>query len=130
MGRALLNQLNDPFLEYWEYDLTSKKAREKYDSVIDHEYQKKIEEKVSEYIRTNLSFTVFKVNSKEERLSLESKLISTVSWCEECRASSHWLGSHSPKDKIVQSGLWLVNELYKSPFNFAGIEHLSKVIKG
>lgn len=130
IGRALLNQKKDPFLDLWELDLTTRKAKEKYSSLIDFNYQETIEDQVSQYIQSKFSFCVFEVKSKEERLQIESKLISTVSWCEECRPSKTWLGNASPKNKIVESGLWLVNELYKKPFDVAGIEHLSRLIKG
>jgi hypothetical protein len=130
IGRAMLNQRNDPFLKHWELDLTTRKAKEKYSSLIDLDYQKTIEAQVNEFIQTKFSFCVFEVSSKEERLEIESRLISTVSWCEECKPSKTWLGNASPKNKIVESGLWLVNELYKAPFNASGIEHLSRLIKG
>ncbi|MFO7884010.1 MAG: hypothetical protein R6U68_04240 [Desulfobacteraceae bacterium] len=130
IGRALLNQLNDPFLKYWELDLTTRKAKEKYSSLIDFDYQKSIENQVSQHIQDNFSFCVFEVQGKEERLEIESKLISTISWCEECKQSTSWLGNHSPKKKIVESGLWLVNELYKTPFDTSGIDNFAKLIQG
>lgn len=129
IGRALLNLRHDPFLKFWEIDLTTKKAKEKYSSLIDLRYQKNIESQVSQFIQTNFSFTVFEVENKQERLEIESKLISTVSWCSECSPSVNWLGNSSPKEKIVKSGLWLVNELYKTPFDMKDIERLSKLIK-
>jgi hypothetical protein len=130
IGRALLKKQNDPFLQFWELDLTSRKSKDDYSQQIDFNYQQKIESQVSEYIRNNFSFGIFEVASKEERLKIESKLISTVSWCDNCKPSSDWLGSSSPKAKIVQSGLWLVNELYKTPCNTSDIEHLSRLIEG
>ena len=129
IGRALLCQNNDPFLKYWELDLTTRKAKNKYSSSIDFGYQKNIECQVSQYIQSNFSFAAFEVISKEERLDVESKLISTVSWCDECKPSNDWLGNSSPKEKIVKSGLWLVNELYKTPFDAEDIEHLSRLIE-
>lgn len=128
IGRALLNQSNDPFLEYWELDLTTRKAKEKYTSSIDFDYQKNVEKQVSQFIQTKISFCVFEVNSKEERLLIESRLISTISRCQVCSPSTVWLGNYSPKRKIVESGLWLVNELYKTPFDAMGIEQLSRLI--
>lgn len=128
IGRALLKKQNDPFLQLWELDLTTRKAKDNYSQQINFDYQQKIESQVSKYIRDNFSFGVFEVASKEERLEIESKVISTVSWCDECKPSSAWLGNSSPKEKVVQSGLWLVNELYKTPCNASDIEHLSRLI--
>lgn len=128
IGRALLKKQNDPFLQFWELDLTTRKAKDDYSQQIDFDYQQKIESQVSKYIRDNFSFGVFEVASKEERLEIESKLISTVSWCDECKPSSDWLGNSSPKEKVVQSGLWLVNELYKTPCNASDLERLSRLL--
>ncbi len=117
IGRALLNKSKDKFLEQWELDLTSKKSKEKNLHLIDLSKQKEIEKKFTEYIQNNFSFIVLKIDDKKRRLESESKLISTVSLCRECRPSKNWLGLFSPKEKIVKSGLWLVNELYKEPLS-------------
>lgn len=130
IGRSLLKQSNDPFLEFWELDLTTRKAKDKYSYLIDFEYQKSIESRVTQYIQCNFSFCVFEVNDKTKRLEIESKIISTVSWCENCDPSKNWLGNFSPKQKIAESGLWLVNELYKTPFDASTIEDFSELIKG
>ena len=104
IGRALLRKRKDPFLKYWEIDLTTRKAKDQYSSQIDFTYQKQIETEVSQYIRDNFSFVIFEVNEKTKRLDLESKIISTISYCKECKPSNNWLGSDSPKTKIVESG--------------------------
>ena len=79
IGRAILNKENDPFLEQWNLDLTPKKERIKHSNNVDFDKQKQIEKLVSEYIQNNFSFVVFEVEEKEERLDLESKIISTLS---------------------------------------------------
>jgi len=117
IGRSLLNKENDPFIKKWNIDLTSRKAKEKYAHLIDFEKQNEIEKKVTEYIQNNFSFVVFQVENKERRLRLESKIISTISLCRECFSSKDWLGLFSPERKIRESGLWLVNELYKEPLS-------------
>jgi hypothetical protein len=124
IGRALLNKAEDPFLYQWELDLTTRAAKEKYQGQIDTHYLATIEKMVSDYLQTRFLFTVFEVQDKATRLNLESKIISTISKCEECKPSSIWLGLHSPKAKIRESGLWLVNELYKEPLNEAELESL------
>lgn len=87
-----MNKKHDPFFEKWEWDLTPK---------------------VSKYIQDNFSFVVLQIDDKKERLLIESKIISTVSLCDGCKPSKNWLGLYSPREKIKESGLWLVNELYK-----------------
>jgi len=113
IGRALLNKNKDPFLKHWELDLTTRNAKDKYSNLIDFEKQKEIEKRVTKYIQDNFSFVVFQIDNKDKRLEVESKIISTVSLCDECKPSPNWLGLSSPKEKIKESGLWLVNELYK-----------------
>ncbi len=126
IGRALLAKEKDPFLEDWNIDLTTRKAKERYGAKIDKEKLKAIEVKVTDYIQQSFSFVVIPIEDKDKRLSIESKLISTVSLCHSCQSSTDWLGQFSPKEKIQQSGLWLVNELYKEPMSekdLAGLQH-------
>ena len=126
IGRALLNKNNDSFLEQWEIDLTTKEARNKH--AIDDTRQEAIEKEVTRYIQESFSFVVFEVESKDLRLSLESKIISTVSLCPECKQSKEWLGNYSPIVKIKKSGLWLVNELWKTPLNDEDIKCIVKLV--
>ena len=128
IGRALLSRDKNPFLEKWELDLTPSEAREQPLDSIDIETQKKTERSVTRHIQGNFSFVVFEINDKHERLDMESKIISTVSLCEECRPSSNWLGLSSPKEKIRESGLWLVNELYKEPLSEKDMADLQKLL--
>jgi uncharacterized repeat protein (TIGR03803 family) len=83
--------------------------------------QQKIEKSVSAYIRDHFGFVVVQIDEKVERMRLESRMISTVSLCNECKPSPQWLGLASPKEKIRESGLWLVNELYKEPLSLEDI---------
>lgn len=128
IGRAILAQNNDHFLEQWEWDLTTRSNKDKYLPLLDLYKQNEIEKQVSAYIQEAFSFAVFEVDSKELRLELESKIISTVSLCDECKPSINWLGSSSPKQKIRESGLWLVNELYKTPLQGQSLEELKKLL--
>lgn len=130
IGRAILRKMEDPFLAQWEIDLTARKDKDKYSYKIDFDRQKEIESRVSQYIQKNFSFSVFCVKDKPRRLELESKLISTVSLCKDCKPSSRWMGNYSPKAKIRESGLWLVNELYKTPFSLQELKQFEKQIKG
>ncbi|MDP2833950.1 MAG: hypothetical protein Q8Q28_11805 [Pseudomonadota bacterium] len=112
IGRALLNKSRDPFLEQWELDLTTREARRKYEASIDISKQASIEMQVTSYIQERFNFVVIAMDGKESRLAMEARIISTISLCQECNPSGAWLGNWSPKSKIRESGLWLVNELY------------------
>lgn len=129
IGRALLNKDKDPFLGQWEIDLTTKKAKELYSNSVDSIKQEETEGRVTKYIQDNFSFVVFQLDNKDKRLEIESKIISTVSLCEECKSSENWLGNSSPKGKIRKSGLWLVNELWKTPLTGADMIELKEMLK-
>jgi hypothetical protein len=112
IGRALLTRAKDGFADQWEWDLTARKEKEMHGSRVDLDKLRATEKAVSEYIQAHFGFAVFRVDHKTLRLLFERKLISTISICQECKPSPSWLGLNSPKEKIRQSGLWLVNELY------------------
>lgn len=128
IGRAILNKGKDAFLGEWQLDLTTREAKNKYQGRVDLEKQKKIEREVSSYIQKNFSFVVFRVDDKDKRLRQESKIIGTVSLCKECGPSEGWLGLSSPVKKIRESGLWLVNELYKGQMSDGDVEEIRKAV--
>lgn len=126
IGRCLLNKTKDPYLSVWELDMTTRTARATHGSKLESSKQHSIEKEISEYMRENFFFGVIRVDDKDERLALESKIISTISHCKECQPSKGWLGLHSTKDKIRESGLWLVNELYKEPLSINDLNALKQ----
>ncbi|QQR92714.1 MAG: hypothetical protein IPJ89_00515 [Candidatus Iainarchaeum archaeon] len=117
IGRCFLNQAHDPYLEKWEWDLTTKKAKEKYTELIDAKKQDQLEKRISAYFQTNFRFVVFEVNDASKRLELESKLLSTIVQCEECHPSQQWLGNSSPIAKIKENGIWNVQGCNGQPLN-------------
>lgn len=127
IGRALLQRDGDPFLQQWEIDLTTRASRERYGADVDREKLASLEQRVSEVIQTRFRFAVFEIRDRQQRLHLESHLVSTVSLCTDCGPSEQWLGGHSPKEKIRQSGLWQVNELYKVPLAPEDLQQLREV---
>lgn len=127
IGRALLNQAGDPFLAQWEIDLTPAAARQRWGSTVSKQKLAEVEAAVTGYMQRSFSFAVVRIDDATERLALESKLISTLSLCEACQPSAAWLGNHSPKQKIRESGLWLVNELYKTPLTIEELAELQRI---
>ncbi|HEX8993855.1 MAG TPA: hypothetical protein VF803_01230 [Candidatus Paceibacterota bacterium] len=88
IGRALLARDNDPFLADWEIDLTPRAARAAHVDRINMAKQQEIEDRVSAYMRDAFSVALIPVGGKEDRLRLESRMISTVSLCPLCVPSA------------------------------------------
>jgi len=137
IGRALLNKDkdNNPFIKQWNKKNLAKKDKKAldFDEFIKHEEIekriKKLEKRVTEYVRENISFVTFRIDNKKKRLEFESKIISTVSLCDECKPSQNWFGLFSPAEKIRRSGLWLVNELWKTPLSEDDLIELKNILE-
>ena len=126
IGRCILNKQQNPYLSTWDIDMSPRKNKEKYSHLVDAEFERKIEKEISAYLRENFTFVILEVPNKEDRLLYESRLISTVSLCNECAPSPNWLGLYSPKEKIRNSGLWLTNELCKQPLTMEELDKIQK----
>ena len=124
VGRALLNRDDDPFIEQWNLDLTSSAAKKRYAGIVDFEKQRQVEQLVTDYLQSNLSFVCFQADDRDERLKWEERIISTVSLCDQCGPSVDWMGLHAPNPKIGESGLWLVQGLYKEPLSEGELDEL------
>jgi len=129
IGRCLLNKDNHPYLSHWDLDSTSKEDKMKNGHLIDKTFEQGLEKRISQYIQENLSFTVFEVTTKDQRLFWESRIISTLAAFPNIQSSDNWLGQFSPKDKIRQYGLWQVNELLNQPLNETEFNALTELIK-
>ena len=128
IGRCILNKENNPYLNLWELDITSKAEKEKNLKLLDLVFEKQIEKRISNYVQTNHSFCVFRVDTKEERLFWESKIVSTLAKSNELKPSANWMGNNSPKEKIRASGLWQVNQLYNASLTEQEFEQLKGII--
>lgn len=131
IGRSLLHKENNPYSKEWEYDATSREGKEKYAKLLNLELEKELEKRISTYIHENLSFVVFEVKTKEERLFWEERIIATLSKAAnqgEIKPSDKWLGNFSPIEKIRNSGLWLVQGLDKEGLTEDEFEKLKKLV--
>lgn len=128
IGRCLLNRVSDSFLEAWNLDLTTRKAKAAHAGKIDLHKQEQVEKQVSEYIRDHFRFVVFEIAEKGRRIELESKIISTVSHCNVCGPSNTWLGGDSPKPKIQKYGLWQEKELCKTPLSMDELMEMQRSV--
>jgi hypothetical protein len=126
IGRCLLNKAGNPYLQTWEFDTTSSEGKRMYLKMINVELEKQIEKDITNYIQSNLSFCVLKVDDKLQRLFWESKIASTLAQSKELKPSPGWLGNYSPKAKIRAYGLWQVNELNRESL----IEPEFELLKG
>lgn len=129
IGRCILAMENPAYLEVWNKDFTPAESRSTQIQMVDREFENDLEQRVSEYIRQNISFTLFRVDEKKDRLFLEKKLIATLAQAGELAPSLQWLGNHSPKQKIRESGLWQVNGLRGEPLREDELGELKRIIE-
>jgi len=121
IGMAILNRNDDRYLETWRSNIKPIKDIDGFDPV----YQKQIESAVSRYIHERLTFTCFHVATKEERLRLETGIISTLNKASDFSQSPEWLGHFSPLTNIVKSGMWLEKGLNGNEISSSEYETIS-----
>jgi len=120
IGRALLNQRGDEYLQIWNKDFIKKENRVRFGRLRDINKEKEIEFEITRILRQNFSFRFIELNVQRKRMDkegLESALIGTVAHCNLCKPSFQWLGNYSPKSQIRESGLWLVQHLKAHEIN-------------
>ncbi|MEM3786627.1 MAG: hypothetical protein QXZ59_04520 [Nitrososphaeria archaeon] len=133
IGRALLNRDKDEYLKIWEIDFMTRRNKEKYGAIRNIDKEKKIEEEITRILREKFSFRFIALDPKIERMGskgLESSLIGTLASCKLCKPSVNWLGNYSPVQKIMESGLWLVQHLKSKPIDEKDKEIILKAIEG
>lgn len=128
IGRCILKIDNSNYMNLWELDTTSIADKERNSQLLDKAFEQTMEKRISSYVQTNLSFCVFRLDTKDERLFWESKIASTLAQSNELIPSSNWLGNNSPKEKIRESGLWQVNELSNPILTEDEFEKLKEIV--
>lgn len=132
IGRALLQKENNPYLEVWELNFTSKENREKFSHLRDIDMEKRIERRITEILRTKFRFRFTEVPNSSDVMGskgLESSLIGTLAHCKLCKKSDNWLGNFSPVDKIRNSGLWLYQHLNSNSLTEGEKREVEKLIE-
>lgn len=125
IGRALLNKAQDPYLSVWEVDFTTRMTRDAKRHLRDISREVAIETAVTQILRQKFSFKFIEVADQANRMGsqgLERALIGTLASCPRCGPSDGWLGRYSPKLKIRESGLWLIQHLGASPLSPAQMD--------
>ena len=126
IGKALLNQTGDPYLPTWSLDT----SRFPYKGMEDPHREREVEQAVSRYLRTHMTFSAFEVETQEQRLRLEEGIIASLHQTEDFQASSAWLGRFSPEKEIRESGMWLKQGLDGIPLDDEELEALECKVPG
>lgn len=131
IGRAMLNRDGNPLLlDYWNKDLTKRASKEKFRNEQYEEECKQLESTISDFLDKNMTFVVFPLETKEERLRLEEAIISSLFHCEDFKASDKWLGNFMPElrnNNVKKSGMWLSQGLKASPLTDEEFKKLKEI---
>jgi len=107
IGRCYLNKKNDKYIDTWNKPFNKIVDKKRYKYIVDLKYEEQYEDLVSEYIRTNLSFSIIpKVYKKSERDRIEEGLIATLAQSDLKTSSINWLGNDHQDRKIRLSKIW------------------------
>ena len=132
IGRAILNRECNPYLEVWDIDFTTRKKRNEQSHRRNIDEEKRVETEVTKMLREKFSFRFIMMENERDRIGnegIEAKIIGTLARCSQCNRSTGWLGRHSPKYEIRDSGLWLVQHLESEGLTEWDMERLSKSTK-
>jgi hypothetical protein len=131
IGRALLTKSGDPYLTVWEMDFTTRATRTANRHLRDISKEVAIEREVTEVLRQTFSFRFIEVADQMQRMGsqgLERALIGTLASCPLCCPSDGWLGRYSPKARIRETGLWLIQHLRATPLSSSQMDLVSSAI--
>ncbi|MFX0207091.1 MAG: hypothetical protein ACFFDT_13970 [Candidatus Hodarchaeota archaeon] len=84
-----------------------------------------VEALIDEELREKFSFRYIRVNSEEERVDFEERLIASLALYACFHCSKSWLGRVAPSDNIRIFGLW--NEKHLESDNIMTLEHLLRL---
>ncbi len=129
IGRVLLNKAEDPYIKVWELDSTRTEDKIRNSGLIDKVKEAEIEEKISNYLKKNISFVCFPVETKEERLRLEEGIISLLNNAPSFVPSENWIGLSSPIKDISESGLWNKQGLNGTPLSEIEFEKIKYMVR-
>jgi hypothetical protein len=124
VGRCILAARNDPFLAQWNLDLIGRANRQRSGATVDPDRLAAVEREITDYLTRSISFVVWPVAGKPERLETERALLSTVATCSECHASPAWLGRSHPDHRIRRLGLWNVQGVSGPPLAVGAMRKL------
>ena len=131
VGSAILAKNKDPYLDVWEVDTTTPENKNKVQAQLNPAHEQQITQQAVAHIRNKISFVVFEVKTKEDRLFWEEKIIATLSKAAkqgEIKPSDKWLGNFSPDPKVRQSGLWQSNHLNGEPLTSEEFDKLKQIV--
>ncbi|OIQ10643.1 hypothetical protein MTCOM_05780 [Moorella thermoacetica] len=124
IGRTFLNMTLDPYLQVWEIDMHKSQEKRDYGHLIDERLEAELEAKISQYLRSSITFVCFPVDEEEERLRLEAGIIATLNSHPSFGPSNNWLGLNSPVPEIAGSGLWNRQGLDGQPLSANEVERI------
>lgn len=128
IGRVMLNKATDPYLKIWEMDTSKSEIKNNFGHLIDIGKEADLEDRISSFLRVNITFICFQVEEAKDRLRLEEGIISTLFKTPNFNYDNHWLGKFSPVPEIAKSGLWNRQGLDGKPLSAEELEHISSLV--
>ncbi len=118
IGRCLLSIEKDDYIHAWNKPFKKKVDKDRYKDIVDLAYEKKFEDKISDHIQENLSFSLIpKVYEKTKRDRIEEGLIAILNQSSFKDSSKNWLGNMHPDNRIREAKIWNIEYLNGVPLS-------------
>jgi len=123
IGRAILQEVDDPFLEQWKWDLTTRQAKEQYSPLLDKEKQRWLEQAVRSAIAKN---TRVPGKTQEELDTAIRQIVSKAIASDEIIDIFSAAGLKKPDISILSDEF--LSEVQKMPHRNLALELLHKLL--
>lgn len=107
LGKYILNHCKSLYLRKWENKEYSKSFHK------DELEEKIIEEKISVFIKKEISFIYFEVDDKDKKVELRNKIINTLYYDKFFIDSNKISSYYCTSENVRRSGIWNIEEVTK-----------------
>lgn len=131
LGRCFLTiDKRIDYIKCWDLKIKKREEKAKNLGKINWELEAKYENKVTDYIKNNFSFTIIpNLTDVVKRIRLEEGLIATFAQAKGKTISVNWLGKFHPDSKISNSGLWNIQGINGVPLTDEEIVYIEGKMK-
>lgn len=124
IGLAMLNKERDEYSDIWNLNTSNPQIKKENEDRLNPDFEKMLEERVSDYLREKTKFVCIEVNDLDERLRIEEGLIAILGGNKNFKPDDDWLGYYHPDSRIRKNFIWNKQGLDGKPLSLDEVRNL------